>query len=150
MRRVLFAASLLCLAPVPAFCAGMSLAMDEVRTVTFDAPVSTVYVGNPAVADINMIDARHAFVIGKGLGATNIIALNTDGKQIADTHIAVLASNSGSTLVLNRGAQRITYSCTASHCEAMAEPGDSKDVFDQINGQLSTHSEAAHKAAAGQ
>ena len=130
--------------------AGLSLAMDEVRTMTFASPVSTVYVGNPAIADINMIDGRHAFVIGKGLGATNIIALGSDGKQVADTRVAVLAANSQSTLVLNRGAQRITYSCTASHCEAMAEPGDSKDVFDQINGELSNHSEAAHKAAAGQ
>jgi len=150
MRRFLLAASFVIAAPAPAFCAGMSIAMDEVRTITFAGPVSTVYVGNPAIADINMIDSRHAFVIGKGMGATNLIALNSDGKQIADTHIAVLAGTSASTLILNRGAQRVTYNCTSSHCEAVAEPGDSKDVFDTINSQLSAHSDTAHKAAAGQ
>jgi hypothetical protein len=156
MRRILIAASLAAtslalLAPAPAFAAGLSLAMDEVRTLTFPAAVSTVYVGNPAIADINMIDARHAFVIGKALGATNIMALDSDGKQVADTHVAVLAAtNTQSTLVLNRGAQRATYSCTASHCEAMPEPGDGKDAFEQVNGQLASHSDAAHKAAAGQ
>ena len=99
-----------------------------------------------------MIDSRHAFLIGKGFGSTNIVALDSEGKQVFDSPVAVLAnaSTAGSTLVLNRGTQRVTCSCTASHCEAMAAPGDSKDVFDQINSQLSSHSDAAHKAATGQ
>ena len=152
MRHVLFAASLALALPAPAFAAGIALAMDEVRTVSFAVPVATVYVGNPSIADINMIDARHAFVIGKGFGNTNIVALDGDGKQVFDSSIAVLASaaNAGSTLVLNRGTQRATYSCTASHCEAMPEPGDSKDAFEAINSQLQTHSAAAKSAAGGQ
>ncbi len=152
MRRALFAASLALAAPAPAFAAGLDLAMDEVRTISFATPVSTVYVGNPAIADINMIDARHAFVIGKGFGSTNIIALNAEGKQVFDTHIAVLAksASSGSTLVLNRGAQRVTYSCTAAHCEATPGPGDSKDAFDQIAGQLAAHGDSARRAAGQQ
>jgi Flp pilus assembly secretin CpaC len=157
MRNVILAASLfstgLALAlPAPAFAAGIALAMDEVRTVSFKVPVATVYVGNPAIADINMIDARHAFVIGKGFGNTNIVALDGDGKQVSNTTIAVLASaaNASSTLVLNRGTQRATYSCTASHCETMPEPGDSKDAFETINGQLAAHSGAAKSAAGGQ
>jgi Flp pilus assembly secretin CpaC len=126
--------------------------MDEVRTVSFATPVATVYVGNPSIADINMIDARHAFVIGKGFGSTNIVALDGDGKQVFDTQIAVLASaaSSGSTLVLNRGTQRATYTCTASHCEATPQVGDGQTAFDSINSQLATHSAAAKSAAAGQ
>jgi Flp pilus assembly secretin CpaC len=157
MRNVIFAASLLSAGlalalPAPALAAGIALAMDEVRTVSFKVPVATVYVGNPAIADINMIDARHAFVIGKGFGNTNIVALDSDGKQVSDTNIAVLASaaHSASTLVLNRGTQRATYSCTASHCETMPEPGDGKDAFESINSQLATHSAAAKGAAGGQ
>jgi Flp pilus assembly secretin CpaC len=152
MRNVIFAASLAIALPAPAFAAGIALSMDEVRTVSFATPVATVYVGNPSIADINMIDARHAFVIGKGFGSTNIVALDGDGKQVFDTQVAVLASasNSGSTLVLNRGTQRATYSCTASHCEAMPEPGDGQTAFDTINGQLATHSAAAKSAAGGQ
>ena len=151
MRHVLFAASLALALPAPAYAAGMALAMDEVRTVSFAVPVATVYVGNPSIADINMIDARHAFVIGKAFGNTNIVALDGDGKQVFDTQIAVLASaaNASSTLVLNRGVQRATYSCTASHCEMMPEPGDGKDAFEAINSQLASHSAAA-KSAAGQ
>lgn len=151
MRNVFFAAGLALALPAPAFAAGIALAMDEVRTVSFAVPVATVYVGNPSIADINMIDARHAFVIGKAFGNTNIVALDGDGKQVFDTQIAVLASaaNAESTLVLNRGVQRSTYSCTPGHCEAMPEPGDGKDAFEAINSQLATHSAAA-KSAAGQ
>ena len=75
MRRMLFAASFGLIAPMaliaqaPAFAAGISVAMDQVHTVTFNTPVATVYVGNPSIADVNMIDARHAFVIGKGFGS---------------------------------------------------------------------------------
>ena len=152
MRNVFFAASLALALPAPAFAAGIALAMDEVRTVSFAVPVATVYVGNPSIADINMIDARHAFVIGKAFGNTNIVALDGDGKQVFATQLAVLASaaNASSTLVLNRGVQRSTYSCTAGHCEATPEPGDGKDTFEAINSQLASHSAAAKSAAAGQ
>lgn len=147
MRSVFFAACLSLIAPVPAF--AFSVAMDEVHTITFQTPVSTVYVGNPTVADINMIDARHAFIIGKGFGSTNIVALDGAGKQVFESPVTVLtrAANSDSTVVLNRGAQRVTYSCTATNCEATPTPGDSKDVFDAINSQIASHSAAAERAA---
>jgi Flp pilus assembly secretin CpaC len=152
MHRALLAATLTLLAPSPVFAAGLAIAMDQVQTLTFTVPVATVYVGNPAIADITMIDARHAFVIGKGFGNTNIVALDGDGKQVSNTTVAVLAgaSNAQSTLVLNRGTQRVTYSCTSSHCDATAQPGDGKDAFEQINSQLAVHNDVAHKAASGQ
>ena len=67
-------------------CAGrwparLSVPMDEVRMVTFVKPVATVYVGNPMIADITVIDSRHVFVLGKAFGATNIIALDSNGKR---------------------------------------------------------------------
>src|SRR5262249_26470005 len=100
MRRVFFAACLSLIAPVPAF--AFSVAMDEVHTITFQTPVSTVYVGNPTVADINMIDARHAFIIGKGFGSTNIVALDGAGKQVFESPVTVLtrsASNESTVVV---------------------------------------------------
>lgn len=157
MRNMLFAASLalpMVLAlPAPVFAGGIALSMDEVRTVSFAVPVSTVYVGNPSIADITMIDARHAFVIGKGFGSTNMVALNSDGKQVFDTSIAVSASavNTGSTLVLNRGTQRATYSCTANHCETAPQLGDGPEpTYDTLSSQLAQHAAAAKSAAAGQ
>jgi Flp pilus assembly secretin CpaC len=149
MRRTLFAALAL-VAASPAYADGVAISMDEVRTITFPKPVTTVYVGNPAIADINMIDSRHAFVLGKGFGNTNIVALDHQGDQVSNTHVSVMARQDSSTVTLQRGAGRLTYSCTSNHCEATPEPGDAKDAFDAVNGEVTTHEASAKGAASGQ
>ncbi len=146
MRRTLFAA-LAVLAATPAYARGVSIAMDEVRTITFPKPVATIYVGNPAIADINMIDSRHAFILGKGYGNTNLLALDNDGKQVSNTPISVMARQDAS-VILQNGANRVTYSCTARQCEATPQPGDGKEAFDSANAQISAHENVARAAAA--
>ena len=146
MRRALFA--ILAFAATPAWASELNVTLDQVQTITFGKPVSTVFVGNPAIADINMIDSRHAFVLGKGYGSTNIVALNPQGTQVSNTRVNVLANTDhASTVVLNRGAARVTYSCTADHCEATPQPGDGKDSFDGDNSQMTAHQDNAKKAA---
>src|SRR5882724_6723787 len=54
---------------------GVGVTVDQARLVSFPAPVKTVYVGNPWIADISMVDSEHAFVLGKTFGVTNLIAL---------------------------------------------------------------------------
>lgn len=165
MRRTLFVAAF-ALAAYPAYAGaadavhpgaaavrpvragGVAISMDEVRTITFPKPVATVYVGNPAIADINMIDSRHAFVLGKGFGSTNIVALDHEGDQVSNTYVSVLARQA-STVTLQRGAGRLTYSCTASHCDATPEPGDEKGAFGEVSGEITAH-EATAKGAASQ
>ncbi len=149
MRRALFAATLIAASPVYAAGQGNSvaLALDEVHTLTFRTPVSTVYVGNPTIADVTMIDARHAFVQGKGYGRTNIMALNRDNVMVFNTHVTVTGSNSGGTVTLNRGAQRVTLNCAGGRCEQTPMPGDSKDA-DSVLGQIAAHQTAARTASA--
>src|SRR6266568_4912803 len=109
MRRALFAVTLLAATPVYAAVPlhaikpvravskndFVALALDEVHTLTFRTPVSTVYVGNPTIADVTMIDARHAFVQGKGYGRTNIMALNRDNVMVFNTHVSVTGNQGG-------------------------------------------------------
>jgi hypothetical protein len=145
MRRILLAALLASLA-LPAQADTISVELDEVRTITFPRPVSTVNIGNPAITDITMIDARRAFILGKSYGSTNIIALDKEGAPISNTLVSVLGRQQA-TVTLQRGTQRTTYNCTSSRCEATPQPGDGKDAFDTINGQRNTHQEAAGRAA---
>ena len=147
MRRILFA--VLTLSAAPAHAAGVSVAMDEVRTVTFPKSVATIYVGNPSIADINMIDSRHAFILGKGYGNTNMLALDQDGKQVSNTHISVLARQDAS-VTLQRGANRTSYACSAAHCEVAPQPGDGKEAFEGANAQMSAHANIAKTAANAQ
>lgn len=152
MRRALLAAAFL--AAAPAYAASKSdsvaLALDEVHTLTFRTPVSTVYVGNPTIADVTMIDAKHAFVQGKGYGRTNIVALNRDNVMVFNTHVTVTGSEGSGTVILNRGAQRVTLNCAGGRCEPTPMPGDGKDTYDSMNGQVTAHQSAARGAASAE
>jgi hypothetical protein len=124
----------------------VGLGLDEVHTLTFRTPVATVYVGNPSIADVTMIDARHAFVQGKGYGRTNIMALNRDNVMVFNTHVTVTGGNGGGTVTLNRGAQRVTLNCGGGRCETTPMPGDGKDSNDAI-AQLTVHQNNARGVA---
>ena len=126
----------------------VNLGLDEVHTLTFRAPVATVYVGNPAIADITMIDARHAFVQGKSYGSTNIVALNHDGAQVFNTGVSVTGTQASGTVTLNRGSQRITLNCAGGRCELTPMPGDGKSGYDPADGVITAHQSAARSAAA--
>lgn len=154
MRRALLIAALLvpCVSAHAASRAAMrtdsvNLGLDEVHTLTFRGPVATVYVGNPTIADVTMIDSRHAFVQGKGYGRTNIVALNQDGVQVFGTKVTVTGSEGAGTVILNRGAQRITLNCAGQRCEPTPMPGDGKDAYDPANAVAGAHQNAARAAA---
>ena len=148
MRRVFLAAAAL-IAATPASAAGDSVALtlDEVHTLTFKTPVATVYVGNPTIADVTMLDARHAFVQGKGYGRTNIVALNRDNVQVFNAHITVVGAQNSGTVTLNRGAQRVTLTCTGGRCEPTPTPGDDQKAFDSASSQTGAHQAAARGVA---
>ncbi|HTT97687.1 MAG TPA: pilus assembly protein N-terminal domain-containing protein [Rhizomicrobium sp.] len=125
---------------------GVSVIMDQVRIVTFNRPVATVFVGNPMIADATVIDPYHAFVLGKTFGVTNLIALSSQSQTIANQTITV-ANRSGGVVTLNKGASQYSYACTTAHCEANPLPGDQKTYFDDNNTAISGHQDQAIKAA---
>jgi Flp pilus assembly secretin CpaC len=125
---------------------GIAVPLDEVRVVQFSQPITTVYVGNPAIADVSIIDPRHAFVLGKAFGETNMVALNADGKQVTNDHVSIFG-HTGSMVTLHRGAMQMTYSCAALRCEAAPTPGDDKDSFTTRTGEAVAHQEWGLKSA---
>jgi len=148
MRAFFAAAALIATTPAYAASDSVALALDEVHTLTFKTPIATVYVGNPTIADVTMLDARHAFVQGKGYGHTNIVALNRDNKQVFNANIAVVGAHDSSTVTLNRGTQRITLTCAGGRCEPSPMPGDDAKAFDADNAALNAHQSAARTLAA--
>lgn len=146
MRRALFSALLLCTAAAPAFASDVGVPMDEVRIVTFKQPVATVFMGNTTIADVNMIDARHAFILGKTFGETNMIALNGSGHQVANDHVTVFGRRMGM-VTLNKGANQYNFTCTKAHCETQPVPGDEKQYFDATHGAVATHEDMGVKSA---
>jgi Flp pilus assembly secretin CpaC len=120
-----------------AWAANVTVPIDEVRTVTFGRSVNTVYVGNPSIADINMIDSRHGFVLGKAYGTTNVIALDSAGHQVANIPVSV-AETRGTTVTMFRGAAQMTLSCGGPRCEVAPTPGDAS-YKDQLSDIVAHH-----------
>ena len=125
---------------------GVSVVMDQVRIVTFKRPVSTVFIGNPIIADATVIDPYHAFILGKAYGVTNLIALSSQSQTVVNQQITV-ANRSGGVVTLNKGAAQFTYSCTTAHCETNPRPGDNKAYFDETESAVGTHQDSSIKAA---
>jgi hypothetical protein len=126
----------------------MSVPLDEVRVVSFARPVSVLYVGNPVIADVMIIDNRHAFVQGKAFGTTNVVALDAAGHPVANQQIVVAGKTGGnSTVTLQRGSQQTTYACAGNRCQPAPQPGDSKDAFEAGTDQISKYQGLLSKAA---
>lgn len=126
----------------------MAVPLDEVRVVSFAKPVSTLYVGNPVIADVTIIDNRHAFVQGKAFGSTNIVALDARGRPVANQQI-VVAGKGSATVTLQRGTQQTTFACAAARCQPAPQPGDGKDAFEPGMDQIQKYQGMLSKAASG-
>lgn len=124
---------------------GISVPMDEARVIAFSKPVQTVFVGNPTVADVNVIDARHAFIMGKAFGSTNLIALDSSGHPVASRHVTVLGSTT--LITLNRGPDQYTYACANVRCEHSRAPGDPAEPYSTFMGQVTSREDYAQKQA---
>jgi hypothetical protein len=124
---------------------GIGVTVDEARVITFAQPAKTVFVGNPTIADVNIIDARHAFILGKTFGTTNLIALNENGSQIENKQITVV--NLQAAVTVNRGPDSFNYSCTRAHCETAPRPGDPKIYVDNTENAISGHADLGVKSA---
>jgi len=152
MRRttaLLLATAVSVLGYAPALASGVSVAMDEVRLIAFDKAAATVYVGNPTIADVTIIDSRHAFLLGRSFGTTNLIALGQDGSPITNMQVTVFGK-SGSTVTVQRGVNALTYACAASQCKPTPVPGDAAASFEAVNTQIERHQELSTKAASAQ
>ncbi|MGN6515500.1 MAG: pilus assembly protein N-terminal domain-containing protein [Rhizomicrobium sp.] len=124
---------------------GVTVPMDEARLITFTQPVATLFIGNPTIADVTIIDSHHAYLLGKTFGATNMIGLDASNHQVMNAQVNVTNRMIGS-VTLNRGADTYNYSCTELHCETNPRPGDPSTFVNTTESTAQQH-EANAKAA---
>lgn len=137
---------LFALAPANAFAGEMWLTMDQVRVYGIEEPVSSIVVGNPAIADVTVQSNNKILLYGKAPGLTNIFFFDAKGKKLENLNIRV-QSPTGNMLVLHRGVERATYSCTRL-CERTITVGDSTEAFKQATTQAADKVSTAVDAAA--
>ena len=128
---------------------GLEIPLDQVHVLTFKAPVKTVFVGNPVIADVTVIDPMHVFVLGKNFGTTNVIALDSKGHEFFNEQVTVL-DRPGRTVTVQRGVAKTTLNCNATRCEAAPTPGDENIPYDAVVGQMEKRETLNAKTASGQ
>ena len=75
-------------------------------------------------------------VTGKGFGQTNLIAIDASGNIIDEKQIRVEPGET--TLIVQRGNERASYSCTP-RCMPTVQLGDDPKFFADVGGQIQQH-----------
>lgn len=118
------------LAAGPAVAGSMTVAVDHTVKLSLMGPAGSVVVGNPAVADVTVVDSRSVFVSGRGPGTTDVTVVDPLGRTVFAGDVRVV-SEPGAHVVIHRGSlTRAELSCDPScipsaNTAATAGPGPS-------------------------
>jgi hypothetical protein len=120
--------------------------LDQAKIMQLPERATTVVIGNPLIADLSIQQGGLAVLTGKGYGSTNLIVMDKGGAVLLEKMIEVTVPGE-ETVVVYRGADRETYSCTPD-CSRRMTLGDSPDYFDKTLAQITTRNAQAASAGA--
>ncbi|MFN3658752.1 MAG: pilus assembly protein N-terminal domain-containing protein [Pseudolabrys sp.] len=123
----------------------VTINLDQARIMKLPDRVATIVIGNPLIADATLQSGGMLVVTGKGYGATNMVALDRNGRVVMDKTVQVLGPGGGDLVVVYKGIERESYSC-APECERRVTLGDSAPYFSGNLTQTGTRSEKAQSA----
>lgn len=123
----------------------VTIGIDQTRPVTLDTSVATLSVGNPDIIGVTMQNDKMLFLLGRSYGYTNIVGLDSDGKVVYEANVHVLGPQDGA-VTLTRNNTQISYNC-APRCERTLMPGDDKDEYGVLSGQIGTKTSMSEDAA---
>jgi hypothetical protein len=141
MRRTTSALAGLALAAgiaVPSLAAeSLAVPLDQSAAISLPARAQSVMVGNPAIADVNVLDSRTAVVLGRGYGVTNLLVVDARGRTLMDRQIVVSAPDVNRVSVFRRSAETQrpdvnNYACSP-RCERTPLPGENDVEFNRYN-----------------
>lgn len=121
------------------------LALDHARVMRMVGDVTTIIIGNPAIADVSMPDPQTVILTGKSYGETNMVMLDAVGNILAEQMLQVTLR--GQSLVsVYRGVQRTTLSCSPT-CQIRPTPGDAPELVEAGLSAFQARNAAALEAA---
>jgi hypothetical protein len=129
-RRLVVASAvaLFAMLAAPASAAPFTVNVDQAHIMRLPDKVATIVIGNPLIADASLQSGGILVVTGKSFGSTNMLALDRAGKTILDTTIQVMGPPGGDLVVVYRGVDRESYSCTPE-CAPRITLGDNTKFF---------------------
>ena len=94
--------------------ASLNVEIDQTQRVQLRGPAGSVIVGNPAIADVTVVDANTLYITGKGYGVTEIVAVDTIGRTVFQSQIIVTDGAGSGRVRVWRGGQATEMACAAS------------------------------------
>jgi len=101
--------------------APLMVSAGQAARISLSAPVRDLVVGDPAVADVSLVNDRTLVILAKKVGSTTILAFDARGQALADRQIVVSDVPAGG-VVVQRGGMSATYACSASCSQMAAAP----------------------------
>lgn len=119
-------AAALIVAPVVASAqdGALNVEIDRSARVQLRGAAASIIVGNPQIADVSLVDANTMFIVGKGYGVTEVVAVDGVGRTLFQREIIVTGGSTGSVRVW-RGAQATEMACGASCTPSVRSPSAS-------------------------
>lgn len=102
--------------------APLNIQIDRSQRVALRGAAGSVIVGNPAIADVTVVDANTLFITGKGYGVTEVVAVDAIGRTVFQSQVIVTGGSTGSVRVW-RGAQATEMACAASCAPSIRSTG---------------------------
>jgi len=122
--------------------------IDEATLIRLGKDAAQLIVGNPAIADVSAQSPRLLVITGKSYGATNLIALDSQGREIFNARLAVRDGDKRQ-VTLYKGTMRQSLHC-APDCQRMLSIGDDKTQFEQLAETVTRKFGVVNSAIGGQ
>jgi Flp pilus assembly secretin CpaC len=119
MKSAFLALALACVLTAAAEARTIRVQADTVAVLNLPAEAGTVYMANPAIADVTTAANRKLFLLGHRSGQSNLVVLDTAGNEILNDLIVVVPAEAHTDTV-NRGTAEATLSC-APRCVLVEE-----------------------------
>jgi len=130
----------------------LSVLIDQSARLSLPAGAQTVMVGNPAIADVNLLDSHNAVLLGRAYGVTNLLVTDSRGRVLMDRQVVVAAPQTdrvtmfrGGTAVSPPGV--VNYACAAARCERTPMPGENDTDYSRVEKPYIGYADRAAAAA---
>ena len=122
-NRLSLAAAVMLMSAIPASAAEeLILYADHTQLLNVTTTPGAIVIGDPYVADVT-VQGQQIFIHGRAYGETDMMILDTDGKQIANFDVLVKESVSSHTLSVYKAGKRASSLCLPD-CQAIVRVGD--------------------------
>ena len=101
----------------------ISVEIDQAQRVQLRGPAGSVIVGNPAIADVTVVDSNTLYITGKGYGVTEIVAVDAIGRTVFQSQVVVTDGAGAGRVRVWRAGQATEMACAASCSPSVRSAG---------------------------